>query len=222
MNKDARVFDIFGKRYFLPMNGNMTETKANILIEATLLFAKNGYAAVSVRDIAESVEITPGALYNHFTSKEALWMEILKHAETLLIQYGNDLGKHIEEASTFDEALELIFRGPRQMKNVYANYAFSMVLNEKLHESQAAKVYTETFYKKSIDMLSGWFDRFIEKGEIRQFDTRYAAIGVLNLLYSAVDAWALNSMDYGFDYDHTIYISAAEEIVRHLSGTNKE
>lgn len=35
-------------------------------------FAERGFAATSMRDIARSVGVTPGAIYNHFDSKEAL------------------------------------------------------------------------------------------------------------------------------------------------------
>lgn len=219
MEKDMRVINIFGKRYFLPLNGNMTETKANILIESTLLFAKNGYSAVSVRDIAESVKITPGAIYNHFASMEALWIEVLNHAELLFKQYFNDLDKYLNEAETFEEALELMFKEPKEMKNVYVCYAFSIVLNEKLYNKQAAKVYSDTFNKYCIDMVTGWFDRFVTEGKVQPFNTELAAIAVSEFLYNAIDAWVLNKKNQELGFDHIVYVSAAEEIVRHLSGS---
>jgi len=48
-----------------------------ILDVATELFAKNGYRATSVREIAESVNITKATLYHYFKSKEEILFSIL-------------------------------------------------------------------------------------------------------------------------------------------------
>lgn len=48
------------------------ETQQKILDAARELFAREGYEAVTVRRIAEAIEYTPAALYNHFPDKEAL------------------------------------------------------------------------------------------------------------------------------------------------------
>ena len=47
-------------------------TKAEIVAEAAGLFGPRGFAAVSVQEIADRVGITPGAIYRHFASKEAV------------------------------------------------------------------------------------------------------------------------------------------------------
>jgi AcrR family transcriptional regulator len=48
------------------------ETHQKILDAARELFAKEGYEAVTMRRIAEAVEYTPAALYNHFPDKDDL------------------------------------------------------------------------------------------------------------------------------------------------------
>jgi len=52
----------------------MEETQERLLDNAIGLFAERGYAGVSMRDIAASVEITPAAIYHHFASKDALYI----------------------------------------------------------------------------------------------------------------------------------------------------
>jgi AcrR family transcriptional regulator len=52
-------------------------TRRSILEAAAGLFRQRGYAAVSLRDIAESVSMKTGSLYYHFPSKESLVEEIL-------------------------------------------------------------------------------------------------------------------------------------------------
>ncbi len=48
------------------------ETRRVIVDTATRLFAERGYAAVSIETVLAACEISRGALYHHFASKEAL------------------------------------------------------------------------------------------------------------------------------------------------------
>ena len=69
--------------------------KQEILEVAAQLFKEKGYAASTVRDIAEEVGIEAASLYNHISSKEALLTEIcfeianMFFPETDLIKSGN-------------------------------------------------------------------------------------------------------------------------------------
>ena len=52
---------------------------------ALSLFARHGYAAVSMRDIAGEVGVGAGALYNHFATKQDLLCELMEaHLKDLL------------------------------------------------------------------------------------------------------------------------------------------
>lgn len=52
-----------------------TDTRSRVLQTAISLFSRKGYSAVSLREIASTVSISAPALYNHFSSKEALYQE---------------------------------------------------------------------------------------------------------------------------------------------------
>jgi AcrR family transcriptional regulator len=47
-------------------------TRQRLLTEAQRLFRERGYAATSLEQIAEAAEVTKGAIYGHFASKEDL------------------------------------------------------------------------------------------------------------------------------------------------------
>jgi AcrR family transcriptional regulator len=51
---------------------------------ALLCFARNGYGATRVRDIAEAAGMSEGALYRHFASKEELARELHLQAMSIL------------------------------------------------------------------------------------------------------------------------------------------
>jgi len=48
------------------------ETEKRVLKEALSLFARHGYAAVSMRQIAGECGIQAGALYNYFSTKQSI------------------------------------------------------------------------------------------------------------------------------------------------------
>ncbi|WP_302630502.1 TetR/AcrR family transcriptional regulator [uncultured Eubacterium sp.] len=59
----------------------MGNTKDQILIDALNLFAKDGYEAVSVSQIAGALNITKGALYRHYKNKRDIFEHIVKRME---------------------------------------------------------------------------------------------------------------------------------------------
>jgi AcrR family transcriptional regulator len=52
-------------------------TRAALLEEATTLFAERGYAGTSLEDVASASQVTRGAVYHHFASKQALFEAVL-------------------------------------------------------------------------------------------------------------------------------------------------
>ena len=51
-----------------------TNTRTAILKAATLVFSERGYEGVSMRNIADAVNISAPALYNHFNDKQSLYI----------------------------------------------------------------------------------------------------------------------------------------------------
>jgi AcrR family transcriptional regulator len=57
-------------------------TRQRLLSEARRLFRERGYAATSLEQIAEAAEVTKGAIYGHFSSKEDLLLSAHEEAPT--------------------------------------------------------------------------------------------------------------------------------------------
>jgi AcrR family transcriptional regulator len=55
-------------------------TRKRLLAEAQRLFRERGYAATSLEQIAEAADVTKGAIYGHFASKEDLLLSALEAA----------------------------------------------------------------------------------------------------------------------------------------------
>jgi AcrR family transcriptional regulator len=173
-------YNIFNNNYSLPLNEEAGRTKEQILLVATMSFAKNGFAAVSMRDIAKLLGIQPSSLYNHFESKDALWQASLDHAATLYKIYFKHLEEALSSAGTFEEVVEGIFHEPKRLVNAFTSFAFCMVQSEQFHDRQAGKLFEELFLTYSIDFIKGWFDTCVAKGLVRPFDTRTVATLVMH------------------------------------------
>jgi AcrR family transcriptional regulator len=57
-------------------------TRQRLLAEAQRLFRERGYAATSLEQVAEAAEVTKGAIYGHFASKEDLLLSAIKEVPT--------------------------------------------------------------------------------------------------------------------------------------------
>jgi AcrR family transcriptional regulator len=62
-------------------------TRQRLLAEAQRLFRERGYAATSLEQIAEAAEVTKGAIYGHFDSKEDLLLSAIEAARDTTPDY---------------------------------------------------------------------------------------------------------------------------------------
>ena len=84
----------------------MADTKENILIEALKLFAQDGYEAVSVRNIAEKLGITKGALYRHYKNKRDIFDSIVDRMIQIDADRANDYQVPAEQYDSMPESYE--------------------------------------------------------------------------------------------------------------------
>lgn len=180
-------YNIFQNNYQLPFHDTDSKTKEQILLIATIHFAMNGYAAVTMRDIAKIVGIQQSSIYNHFESKEALWREVIEHATNLYMLYFNQLDQAIAKAGSFEEVLEIIFHEPKQMRNVFTCYAFSMIQSEQFSNEHARTVFCDVFLNYSIEIMQGWLDKCVAQGMVEKFDTKTVATMIMNSILIAIE-----------------------------------
>ena len=69
------------------------ERRRQLLDTAVEVFANNGFHATSMNDVAEAAGVTKPVLYQHFTSKRQLYLELLEDV-------GTKLGDLIAEATS--------------------------------------------------------------------------------------------------------------------------
>jgi len=79
------------------MYARSVATIANILEAAERLFTSKNYADVTMAEIADAAEVTKGALYHHFASKEDLYLTMMHN---FLEEIGELLASVVAESAT--------------------------------------------------------------------------------------------------------------------------
>src|ERR1700761_2359371 len=77
------------------------QTRGRVITEARRLFRERGYAATSLEQIAEAAEVTKGAIYGHFASKEDLLLSAIEESPNP--EYATMLN---DQSISMDERLE--------------------------------------------------------------------------------------------------------------------
>jgi AcrR family transcriptional regulator len=173
-------YKIFGDVVPLPLFEDSSKTKDLIVLESTVLFAKKGFDAVSIRDIAAVIGIKPSSLYNHFESKEALFDAVIKHAEDLYLLYFQHLDNMMSTASSFSEILDIVFLEPIKMSNTFTCFAFSLIQTEQFRYNRASMIFTNTFLDYSINFFKIRFEDCVVKGLCQPFDCRTVAMVIMH------------------------------------------
>jgi AcrR family transcriptional regulator len=118
-------------------------TRDRLLTEAWRLFREHGYAATSLEQIAEAAEVTKGAIYGHFDSKEDLLLGAIEAAPSppyfvllqdgthslkeRLTEFGRELAEDPATVDAADAAVRLEFtasllRNPDALRRFGENF----------------------------------------------------------------------------------------------------
>lgn len=190
-----------GENYPMTSVGEDSKTRDRILLESLVLFSSQGYAAVSVKDIANKVGVQPGSLYNHFESKEALWYAVLDHIEELYRMYFARLDEAWKTVASFEETLESMFVELKTVVNIFTYYAFTLVITEQFRDEKAGRLYQDVFLRYSIGYIKEKFDTCIERGWVKSFDTKTVAAFFMNTVLIGMTVRVHEDMGRGAAYD---------------------
>lgn len=154
----------------------MKDTKEHILKTAFLLFLKNSYKAVTLKNIIEATGLSNGAFYHYFRTKEELYKEIANHF--LFRMSGRILeSRRLLEAHptvSMKEYLQHALEDIAYMSNALKEYFFlDETINIYSFMLEAIRIFpefNEEMSKRQNEELVSWM-RIIsiakEKGEIK-------------------------------------------------------
>lgn len=156
------------------------------IVDASIdLFARQGYNATSLRQIADAVELQVGSLYNHLSSKEELlfsimkdvMVELLDHIESALACAGDD---PVDRVRAFMRA-SVAFHATRQNQTFICNSELRSLSEAHRGEVVALRDAYERLLSDSLEAAH-------DSGAMHVADVQLATYSALAMC-SSVAAW---------------------------------
>lgn len=172
-------------------------TKEDILFAALHLFAKDGYEAVSVSQIAGVLGMTKGALYRHYENKRDIFLHIVKEMEQ----------RDIEQAESYNMPEGKVSDMPEKYKKVllkdFIDYSKSLFLywtEDDFASSFRKMLILEQFRS---DKMQDLYQQYLVMGPVGYVKDLFENIGVKNAGNKAIQFYSNMFLFYSM-YDGSI------------------
>lgn len=155
-----------------------------VLDGASRLFAKFGFAATSVRQVAEGADLTKAGLYYHIREKEDLLAVICEHAITSIVEAARSAVAGAPDAlaglrAIIDVHLRFFYQHPHDL----------VVLNREMGQlSPARRKGVADLERQYLDLVRGVIREGQRTGSLKKQDPTVAAFLLLSML-NGLDAW---------------------------------
>jgi AcrR family transcriptional regulator len=155
-------------------------TRQEILQSAHQLFLKNGYHGASMRQIAQGAGIAVGGIYNHFSSKEEIFVAVLSARHPV-----NDILPALEAAEGQDIESFVRDAAYKMVEIVKGRPDFLNLMFIELVEFNAGHVQQliQTFFPKSLAFTQRFFNN---RQELRPIPLPILLRAYLGLFFSYV------------------------------------
>ena len=146
-------------------------TKEKIFNVSLDLFSKKGYDSVSLREIAEEVGIKKSSIYSHYSSKEAILMDIFnKFTQSFEID-SEEI--ELKEDNPLLENPELFYHmGSEAIKNMLfqeTNLKIWKLILIQMHPNETIRLFFQNeILVKPLEFWTGLFTILKEKGVIQK------------------------------------------------------
>lgn len=157
-----------------------------ILDAALACFAKKGFAATRMDDIAENAGVTKGTIYLYFENKEGVFKALVRES------IGTRVGQVLDEVHEFEGSSRELLRVALTTIGEFLRTSDRVVLPKiMLAEAgnfpELARFYRTEIIDKGLGALGAIVERGIKRGEFRAIDPQHVArLCIGPLLLSAV------------------------------------
>jgi AcrR family transcriptional regulator len=161
------------------MQKRSEETRTRILAVAMHLFAHNGFDATGVADICHAANVSKGAFYHHFATKQTVFLELLQE---WLKRLDQEMARARLETSNVAAALE---RMSGMMRQVFeeASGNLPMFLEFWVQSSHAPAVWQIVIepYRRYQTYFTKMIQQGIQEGSLQPIEPELAARMLVSL-----------------------------------------
>ena len=164
----------------------MADTKERILLTALQLFARDGYEAVSVRNIAEELNMTKGALYRHYKNKRDIFDCIVERMIQLDAQRAREYHMPDEGYDTKPDAYENTTLQSIQTYTIeqfrfwtedeFASRFRKMLTLEQYRSEEMAELYSQCIVAGPVAYMEDLFRELMKKGILKEDNPKQLAV----------------------------------------------
>lgn len=147
--------------------------KELIIQEALKLFSERGFAAVSMRDLAESVGISVSTIYHYYPSKQDLAQDMIARANELTAKARDSFFRIL--SGTEKVECEPFVRAGVMYVTAYLRHEqidplLRMLESERFHEPAAEEAWQRMMFTDPIAHEAKVFELLGARGEIKETD----------------------------------------------------
>ncbi len=143
----------------------MDNLKDNIVRVAKEVFAREGYYGASMEEIARNASVAKGTLYNYFSSKEELYVEVILELITIVDSWVDEA---IESEKKFWDKIDFLARRVlnyfSRNKQVFTIIRRETPINTAMRKESEQKIMD--LMKARVDKLAGIFKEHRKEGVI--------------------------------------------------------
>ncbi|MGN0551359.1 MAG: TetR/AcrR family transcriptional regulator [Acutalibacteraceae bacterium] len=164
----------------------MGDTKEKILLTALQLFARDGYEAVSVRNIAEELGMTKGALYRHYKNKRDIFDSIVDRMIQIDAQRAKEYQMPVEQYDKMSDSYattswEDIEKYTVEQLKFWTEDNFALLFRrmltlEQYRNAEMAELYSQCIVEGPVSYMEDLFRELTKKGVLKEENPRQLAV----------------------------------------------
>ena len=153
-------------------------TRDLIIQEALKLFSERGFAAVSMRDLADAVGISASTIYHYYESKQVLFQDMIRQATALTARSRDMFFRVLHQTARVER--EPFVRAGILFVTGYLHHEkidplLRMLESERFHNADAEAAWQRMLFTDPIAHEAKAFETLAGRGELREADaTRLA------------------------------------------------
>jgi len=195
------------------------ERKKQILLVSLELFAKQGYAETSIREIASKVEIRESAIYNHFQSKSDIIKELINTYKTSSIGLSIFTDELLDEVAYPKRFIKnFTFQLINLWKNKEETEFFKLIVTDQVKNAGDIPLTLHNFLDESKRIWGFIFSEMLKNELIKENSPRILAETFISYLY-------MLRIEYLLNYDQKnvlLVVSKTNEFLDYFWSTIKK
>lgn len=182
-----------------PRSGHDPEVRQRLVVAASALFAARGYRGTSVRQIAQTADVTPAMVAYYFGDKLGLLEAVLDSVFEHLLEGIQELATHADEDGSLIERFIELYLGALSAEAWIPHFLVREVLSEN---TPVRERFIERFASRAASVVPRFLEQQIEAGELRRdLDPTLTVLSLLGMCVFPLIAQPVIGPLLGYELD---------------------